>query len=240
MKKPDIVILHGWGLSSQKFEPLTAALRKRGYQVTAPDLPGFGSSAPPSRPYALSDYVLFVHNFIQESGIQHPILLGHSFGGRVSLLYEKLYPQEIRALVLTGTPGFSPVARKRLLFFVVLAKAGKLFFSIPPMSFFKGSVQKWYYYVVGAREFYRAEGHMRETFKKIVQEDLVSAMKVVSVPTLLLWGKEDIIVPLAIARRMEERIPGAKLVVIPHTDHGVPFKNPVVFVDYVEQFLRNV
>jgi pimeloyl-ACP methyl ester carboxylesterase len=59
MEKPSIIILHGWGLSGEKFTGLQHELASLGYRVFAPDLPGFGKSIVPSRPYYLSDYVDF-------------------------------------------------------------------------------------------------------------------------------------------------------------------------------------
>ena len=79
---------------------------------------------------------------------------------------------------------------------------------------------------------------MRETFKHIVSDNLVSAMESVRAPCLLLWGEYDVIVPVAIARRMKEVMMGAHLTIIPEVDHGVPFKEPVIFSGYVEQFLK--
>ncbi|MBI3343165.1 alpha/beta hydrolase, partial [Candidatus Gottesmanbacteria bacterium] len=143
-------------------------------------------------------------------------------------------------LILSGTPGFTPIPKKKLLLFIALAKVGKLLFSIPPLNLVQDAVRRWYYYVVGAREFFRAEGAMRETFKNIVKEDLVRSMEAVDIPTLLLWGELDIIVPVSIAQRMHQVIAGSELVVIPEADHGVPFKQPEVFASYVERFLKTL
>jgi len=68
----------------------------------------------------------------------------------------------------------------------------------------------------------------------------VLAMESVGVPCLLLWGEYDIIVPVAIAERMHQVVAGSQLVVIPEADHGVPFKQPEVFVSYIERFLKKV
>lgn len=233
-----IVILHGWGLSGKTFAPLGQKLRRSGYRVFTPDLPGFGESKRPEHPLTLADYAKFLDEYLKKNHIQHPIFIGHSFGGRVSLKYNELYPKIIRALILSGTPGFTPIPKKKLVLFIALAKIGKLLFSIPPLSLVQDAVRRWYYYVVGAKEFFRAEGAMRETFKRIVQEDLVSAMEAVNIPCLLLWGEYDIIVPVPIAGRMHQVIAGSELIVIPEADHGVPFKQPEIFSSYAERFLK--
>ena len=237
MKSP-IVILHGWGLSGKTFFPLTETLKKQGYRVYAPDLPGFGETKMPERPLTLTDYALFLDEYLKKNHIVQPIFIGHSFGGRVSLKYNELYPNRVRVLILSGTPGFTPIPKKKLILFIFLAKIGKLLFSIPPLNLMQDAVRKWYYYVVGAKEFFRAEGTMRETFKQIVKEDLVAAMEAVDVRTILLWGEYDIIVPVSIAQRMHQVIAGSELIVIPEADHGVPFKQPEVFASYVKRFLK--
>lgn len=237
MKLP-IVILHGWGLSGKTFAPLVEMLKKKGHRVYAPDFPGFGESKMPERPLTLTDYTHFLDAYLKKNHIDQPIFIGHSFGGRVSLKYIQLYPKRVVALVLSGTPGFTPIPKKKLMLFIALAKIGKLLFSIPPLNLLQDAVRRWYYYVVGAKEFFRAEGVMRETFKRIVKEDLVTAMEAVDNPTLLLWGEYDIIVPVAIAERMHQVIAGSELIVIPEADHGVPFKQPEVFASYVERFVK--
>jgi len=239
MKSP-IVILHGWGLSGKTFFPLAETLKKQGNLVYAPDLPGFGETKMPEKPLTLSDYAHFLDEYLKKNRIKHPILIGQSFGGRVSLKYNELYPNSVRALILSGTPGFTPIPKKKLFLFIFLAKIGKLLFSIPPLNLMQDAVRKWYYYAVGAKEFFRAEGAMRETFKRIVKEDLVKAMEAVEIPTVLLWGEYDIIVPVSIAQRMHQVIAGSELIVIPQADHGVPFKQPEVFASYVKRFLKEV
>ena len=241
MKNPmTFVILHGWGLSGKTFILLAESIKKRGYRVYAPDLPGFGASKIPERPLTLTDYALFLDDYLKKNHIEQPIFIGHSFGGRVSLKYNELYPNCVRALILSGAPGFTPIPKRKLLLFIALAKIGKLLFSIPPLNLFQDAVRRWYYYFVGAKEFFRAEGTMRDTFKRIVQEDLVLAMESVGVPCLLLWGEYDIIVPVAIAERMHQVVAGSQLVVIPEADHGVPFKQPEEFASYVERFFKKL
>lgn len=240
MAKRSVIILHGWGLSGERYSPLVDQLRRKGYQVFAPDLPGFGKSQKPTYPYELKDYVGFLDTYMKHRAIQKTILIGHSFGGRVALKYQLLYPDKVKGLILTGTPGYTPVPRKKLVVFVAVAKIGKFICSIPPISIFQDAIRKWYYYAVGARDYYRAEGVMKEVFKRVVKEDLSDAMKHVRAPCLLVWGSEDVITPPWIALRMKESIPHAQLIVIPDADHGVSFKRSDIFMDSIENFLSRI
>jgi pimeloyl-ACP methyl ester carboxylesterase len=238
MKQLTFIILHGWGLSSEKFHGLSATLQKEGHRVVVPDLPGFGSSKQPEKPLYLSDYVEFLHGFIKKQKFDKPIIIGHSFGGRVALKYQYVYPKDLKALVLTGTPGFTPVAKKKLFVVMIFAKFGKFLFSVPPFSIIQEKVRAWYYYIVGARDYYRATPVMRQTFKNIVQEDLTDYMKSIRIPCGLYWGQDDIITPVWIAKRMTTIIHGANVVIIPDADHGVSYKKPEVFVDALRSFLK--
>jgi len=229
MKHP-VVILHGWGLSAGTFLPLTHELRKNHFVVFAPDMPGFDANHIPKTPLTLADYADFLEEYLKKHGVRNPVIIGHSFGGRVALKYLALHPDTVSALVLTGTPGFTPIPRKKLMLFIAVAKVGGLFMSIPILRSAKDKVRTWYYYTVGARDFYRAEGVMRETFKNVVKEPLKNLMEHVRIPTLLIWGQNDIIVPLRVAQEMKRVIPQSRLTVIPLFGHDVPFRAPKQFV----------
>lgn len=240
MEKIDLVLLHGWGLSAERLTPLTRELKQRGFSVFTPDLPGFGKTKTPDHPLNLVDYTVFLKKYLQQNNIHHPVLIGHSFGGRVAIKFQNMYPNIVRALILSGTPGFTPVSKRKIVLAIFLAKLGKVLFLLPPLSFFADRVRKWYYYFVGAKEFYQAQGAMRETFKRIVQEQLSEQMQSITVPCLLLWGKEDIIVPVSVAKRMTRVISGSKLEIIGGADHGLPYKQPKIFVAAVSNFLRDL
>lgn len=238
--KETIIILHGWGLGGSKFSGLASEFSKLGYQVFNPDLPGFGRAKAPERPFTLTDYAGFLLNFYKKNGLSKAILVGHSFGGRVALKFSQLYPAFVKCLVLTGAPGFTPIARKKLLLFIVLAKIAGVFFLMPPFNLIASSVRKWYYYFVGARDYFRAEGPMRQTFKNIVREELVSAMQAVSQPCLLVWGEKDFIIPVKIAQKMLGVIRNSKLIVVSGADHGLPFRQPEIFAQKIRPFLNSV
>lgn len=239
-KKQDVVILHGWNLSAERFAPLTAALRSLGYRVHTLDLPGFGKEPPPDKPWHVIEYADFLKGYFARKRIKDPVLIGHSFGGRVVLKFAQLHPQELKAIVLTGTPGFSPVPKGKLLVFLIIAKVGRVLFSIPPLTFFADWARRLLYYVAGTKDFFQAEGIMKQTFKNVVQDSLVEAMESLAVPCLLVWGEFDLLVPVSIARQIHEVIPRGELKVIPQADHGVPFKEASVFASYVDRFVKGL
>jgi pimeloyl-ACP methyl ester carboxylesterase len=240
MTKHPIVVLHGWGLNQKRFKPLTDELSGMGYRVYCPDMPGFGEADIPAKAMTLTDYAGFIDSYLKKYRITDPVLVCHSFGGRVALNYLANHPEAASAVVFTGTPGFSPVRKAKFAVFVGIAKLGNAAMSLPFLSGWKDTVRKWYYYMVGARDFYRANGVMRDTFKLVVQEDLGKYMQGLRIPVLLVWGETDRIVPLAIARRMETAIPGARLTVMAGHDHSVPFSAPRDFARIVDGFVQTV
>ncbi len=240
MKKTSIIILHGWGLSGKRFDTLALQLKSKGYRVYAPDFPGFGEAPTPEYPYHLSDYADFLSTFIQKNKVDKPVLIGHSFGGRVSLKFLHTHPNGASAVIFTGTPGYTPVPRRRLQLFVILAKIGKVLFSLWPLSVIQEKIRAWYYYLVGARDFYRANPMMRKIFKLIVQEDLTLPISSIRIPCAIIWGSLDQITPVWIAKKMHAAIRHSVLTIIENADHGVSYKKPELFSEYVDAFLKTL
>lgn len=240
MDRYPIVILHGWNLSGAKFSLLGEEFIKQGYKVYCPDLPGFGSSEILDKPFTLSDYVSFIEDFIKEKKLDRVIVVGHSFGGRIGIKLAMKRPTLLRALILSGVPGISPVPRHKRLFFLVLAKIGKIVFTLPVFSYFSQIAKKLIYKLADASDYYYTDEKMKKTFKNVVRENLVPYLSHISTPTLFLWGEEDKIVPVGIAQKMKNIIRDSKLIVIPNARHGLPWTHPELFVNEVEEFLSGI
>ena len=220
-----IVILHGWGVISKRYDPLVRELRNKKFRVFAIDFP-----VNDDKPSLLSDYVDYLQMYLQQNNIKKPVFIGHSFGGRVALKYQWMYPNDVTGLILTGTPGYSPFFKK---VFVVVAKIGKIFFH-------SSVIRDWYYYIIGARDYYQAKGVMKSTFKNIVSESLVTYMKSVRIPTLLVWGEDDLLVPVWVAKKMKKTIEHSRLVIIPNSGHNVSFAHAEIFVSKIYDFLLSL
>lgn len=233
MIKPSIIILHGWKLSSDKYQKLQRIFNDKGYKVFAPDLPGFGKNSQVNKIYSLEDYADFVLNYVKKNKINSTILLGHSFGGRISLVIGAKHPSLIKYLVLTGVPGYLPAKKFKVNFFYYLAKIGKLIFCVFPFSLFAARARKLLYKSAGVFDYYHTSGYLRETFKKVIGTDLEPYMKMIKTPTLLIWGKEDKITPVWIAEKMHRNIINSKIIILPNEGHGLIYKNPKLFTKYV-------
>ncbi|MBI5465034.1 alpha/beta hydrolase [Candidatus Gottesmanbacteria bacterium] len=232
MKKPAIIILHGWGSSSEAWQAPKELLEKHGFSVYIPDLPGFGKEPPPKRPWSVSDYVDFVLEYAGKNGLDKFCLIGHSFGGRIAIKLAALYPEKLTSLVLTGVPVRTRKSFK-VLTFNFLAKIGKILFLIPPLPFFAPWARKILYTCVGEWDYYKTEGVMRQTFKKIINENLSPFLQKINLPTLILWGEEDKVIPLETAYHLKEKIPQAELKIIKGGNHRFPYEQPEIFVKYM-------
>src|SRR3989344_6894961 len=133
MRDQPIVVLHGWGLNSNSYSNLKDNLTRHFRKVLIPDLPGFGKTPAPDRPFGSVDYAKYLSDFLEKENITKCILVGHSFGGRIALKFAHIYPQKVIKLVLTGTPVIRDSNFKRSAFYY-LAKSGKVLFKIPYLN----------------------------------------------------------------------------------------------------------
>src|SRR5579872_6395942 len=120
----DVVILHGWGGSAKSFAAFAEVLERKGYKVHSFDLPGFGTAEPPPKPWSVDDHVSFVKEFCDRNGLTRFFLMGHSFGGRVSIKFAAQYPDKLAGLVLYAAAGIKPKPSLKRDIFLVAAKMG--------------------------------------------------------------------------------------------------------------------
>lgn len=238
MNNIPILILHGWNLEATKYKPLQKELQAKGYKVLCIDLPGFGSTDKPKNSLYLSDYIKFIEDFLQKEKIEKIYLVGHSFGGRIGIKLAAEKSKYLSALILTGAPGINPVPTVKIRFFLILAKCGRLVFSLPVLSYARDLFRKFLYKLANASDYYHTNDNMLETFQNTVKESLVPYLSQINIPTLLLWGSEDRMVPVEIAEKINKLIKNSKLVVIDNARHGVPWTHPEEFADEVEKFLN--
>lgn len=217
-----IVVLHGWGRRIERWESLKKELEKGGFKVSLPHLPGFGSTEPPDKTWSVSDYA----RWVKERVSKEYFLIGHSFGGRIAIKLASQNSKGLKGLVLINSAGIKPRNTLKRFVFLLLAKIGKMFFIIPPFSFFKNFARKILYKLARERDYYQAVGVMKKTLKKVISEDLKSDLKKIKVPTLILWGEKDSFTPLDDGRLMNQLIPNSSFLVFPDVGHDLPFSLP--------------
>lgn len=217
----DIVMLHGWGQNKEMMYPLAKRLKNK-FRLTIIDLPGFGGSYEPDYPVDIYEYTAIIEKFLGIIGIKNPILIGHSFGGRIAIIYASR--NETKKVVLFGAPCIRERKRsKKEIFFKFLKK-------IPGSKKLVSYAKKH----MGSYDYRNASPVMREILVKTVNEDLSECAKKIKAPTLLIWGEKDTEAKVSDAKKLEKIIPDAGLIVIPNCTHFAYLEA----IDYITNILN--
>lgn len=204
----DIVLLHGWGQNIEMMKPIGDNFSDR-FRITILDLPGFGESDEPKNTWKIDDYELLLEEFIKKLKIKKPIMIGHSFGGRLAIRYSAR--NTIEKLVLFGSPCIR--VQESLPLKVRLLKSLK---KLPGMDSFGEYMKKY----IGSRDYKAASPVMRQTLVEVVNEDLSKYAKEIEEPTLLIWGENDTEAPVAEAKELEKIMLDAALIILPGTHYA--------------------
>lgn len=231
------MLLHGWEGTWQSWLPIIEKL-KESFTVYALDLPGFGLSKIES-PLDLSEYAKTVNEFIKNLGAR-PTLIGHSFGGSVAIKIASQYPNSIKNIVLVNASGVriknQTVEAKRK-----IAHSAGTIFSLPILNFFYQPLRSLVYRFWAKGSDYESlsnKQNLKQTFIKILNEDLTSALGKIRVPTLIFWGKNDQETPLFLANILHHGIAHSKLVIAPHAGHFSYLDDQEKFCEVLKEFLR--
>ncbi|CAN5175276.1 alpha/beta hydrolase [soil metagenome] len=222
---PRILALHGWGRRSTDFR---AALAGLGY--LAPDLPGFGASPSPSSAVGASGYAAILEPLLDAIDGQ-PILVGHSFGGRIATVLAADHPERFAGLVLTGAPLIKRASAKPPWIYRVGRAASRL--SLLPDSMMARLRRRY-----GSTDYRASSGVMRDVLVKAVNESYEDLLPRLTLPVILLWGSDDGEVPVAVAQEAADLIPGARLIVVPGAGHLLPVSHPDQLRPAVESLFR--
>lgn len=215
-----IVLLHGWGANITLYAGIINVLAQ-GHRVIALDMPGFGKTSEPPEPWCVDDYVDFVMKFIESFGLARFSVVVHSFGGRVffKMNARENLPFTIERAVLIDSAGILPKKSFRQKISLRCYKIGRAVMSTKVLHFLYPDAVENMRRKRGSADYNSATPTMRATLVKVVNEDLEPLMHLVKCPTLLIWGDKDTATPLSDAKRMEELIPEAGLVVCEGAGH---------------------
>ena len=213
---PAMILMHGWGCNGSTVRSIAdiAAEKHTVYNI---DLPGFGKSSAPVSVWGVEDYTSMLEKFVSDLGIENPVILGHSFGGRVGILYASR--NNIDKLILVDAAGIKPKRSLKYYFKIYSFKAGKIISRIVLGKKKAESRIERMRKRNGSSDYAMASPMMRSISIKVVNEDLKYAMPSIKAPTLLVWGENDTATPLRDAKVMERLIPDAGLVSFPACGH---------------------
>ena len=200
-KGQDVILLHGWGQNIEMMKPLGDPLSEH-YRVTILDFPGFGGSPEPNNDWNIEDYVHMLE-------LKNPILMGHSFGGRVAIKYASC--NKVSKLVLLASPCVRLKDKSRDFKTKVLKSIKKL----PGMN----KIGEYAKNFIGSRDYKAASPRMRQILVNTVNEDLSEDAKKITIPVLLIWGDLDEEATLEEGKMLEGLLVDGGLVVLNGCTH---------------------
>ena len=233
-KGDPVILMHGWGCDSSALG-LFERVGLENHTVYNIDLPGFGKSEEPLKPWGVEEYTRMLENFCKELGIVNPVVLGHSFGGRIALLFASR--NKVRKLVLVDAAGVKP---RRSFKYYLKVYSFKLCRMIYPALVGKEKAQQKIEAMRsrrGSYDYNNCSPMMRKVMVNVVNTDLRWCMKKIQAPTLLLWGENDTATPMRDARIMLKRIPDSGLISFAGAGHFSFVDNPYQSAAAVRRFL---
>lgn len=231
-----LILMHGWGCDHTTVRSI-AATAAQTHTVYNIDFPGFGGSQEPAEVWGVELYTRLVEDLVRKEGLERPVLIGHSFGGRVSILYASR--NEVDKVVLVDAAGIKPKRSLKYYLKVYSFKAGKRFWEL---LLGKEKAQERVDRMRakrGSSDYAGASPMMRRILSKVVNEDLTDRLPLISAPTLLIWGENDTATPIADAKKMSRLIPGSGLVSFPGCGHYSFLDNPIQFRAVLSSFLKS-
>ena len=225
-----IILLHGWGSNSDTFLDFIKII-KSSYTVFAIDLPGFGQSEEPLNPYNLDDYVKLIEQFVFDKQLLNPILIGHSFGGRIAIKYASKNP--VKKLILIDSAGLKPRFHFIVKGKIILYKLKKRWYKL------NRNVVKYNNLInnSGSNDYKNASPIMKKTMTNIVNEYLDKHLKKIQCETLILWGKMDNVTPYKDALKLKKKIINSGLVTFEGVGHFPYIEAKKTFHKIIKEYL---
>ncbi|MFQ3645769.1 MAG: alpha/beta hydrolase [Anaerolineae bacterium] len=210
---PAVLMLHGWGASAALVWPLAAKLAERGLRAHVVDLPGFGHTLAPTNAWSVFDYATWALHIMDALDIPTAHLFGHSFGGRLALILAAEHPQRFKRVVLANSAGLRPRLPLTTQLRTHAYKGIRSALVAVGARVLAEQLRQRYNARYGSSDFNAASGIMRETFIRVINQDLSQYAARVLQPTLLFWGDQDTDTPLWMGQTLEKLMPDAALIV---------------------------
>ena len=222
----NIVVLHGWGGSSDSWLSVAEILNKNWFSVFIPDLPGFWKTWL-AEAYNIEKYAKIVASFIKKLWLTDYTLLGHSNGWSIAVYAINHFSLSPAQLVLNNSAWIRNDI-KRVIKRIIMKPIsfGLKFLSIFPFYTF---LRKKVYTLIGWRDYIKSEEKplLKETFLNVIWHDLSKELLRLKLPTLLIRWEKDTFTPLSDARKIRLLIKGSKLVILNNAPHSIHIKTPL-------------
>jgi len=256
---PPLLLLHGIAGSTETWAPLIPALSKH-FTVICPDMLGHGQSAKPRGDYSLGAYASGARDLLLALGFESATVVGHSLGGGVAMQFAYQFPVHTERLALVSSGGLG--SEVSVILRAATLPGSELVLPVITKAFFTDAGRKiaGWLDAIGLEpssditEFARgfatlADPHARHAFlctaRSVIDHNgqRVSARDRLyladSVPTLIVWGERDRIIPAMHGRRAHEEMPGSRLEVFENAGHFPHLDRPAEFSRLLTQFIND-
>lgn len=227
-----IYIIHGWTYSLEPWNRVVEALKKSGVEVEQLRVPGLTEKS--DKVWSIDDYVEWLRSELK--GVDKPIVLGHSNGGRIALNYLSKYPGSFSHLILLNSAGVYDNSLGLRLKRSVLRVLSKI---LKPLKYIP-LVKKVVYRLIGAGDYNQAPDNMKKTLSNMIESDRRLDLAKIDVPTTLFWGLKDRSTPIEQGRQMKKLIHSASIKEYDtwaHSPHiTAPLELTDAIVDVLEEF----
>ncbi len=229
-----IIILHGLMGGLSNFHGVMDFFPEKGYKILLPELPIYGM---PMLKTNVKQFAKFVEGFIEFKGLQDVILLGNSLGGHIGLLHTKMYPEKVKALVITGSSGLYESAMgdgypRRGDYDFIQKKAENVFYD--PKIATKEIVDEVFATVNDRNKILKTLAIAKSAIRHNMADDLPSMLT----PTCIIWGKNDNVTPPDVADLFNELLPDSELFWIDKCGHAPMMEHPNEFNTILNAWLE--
>jgi pimeloyl-ACP methyl ester carboxylesterase len=239
--KPTVILLHGLGGQAENWQLNIAPLSKN-FHVVAPDQIGFGKSDKPLLKYRVGTYVDFLDKFMAELKIERASLVGNSMGGWIAGLYAVKYPNRVEKIVLADAAGIMPKEIDLDRIYQLNSSTRdevraslKLVFASPMYASNEALIDQFLTQRIAAGDGYTISSIIESIRRR---EDFLDArLAEIKKPTLIVWGRQDGLLPLADGERFNKGIAGSSLVIFDNCGHVPQVEKAADFNQAVLKFL---
>lgn len=231
------ILMHGWGCTHTTVAFIERLMVENGLKVYNVDFPGFGNSPEPTEVWGVEEYTSLIEHLCLKEGIEAPVLVGHSFGGRVAILFSSR--NKVKKVVLVDAAGVKP---SRSIGYYFKVYRFKIFKRIVYLVFGKEkgeTIIEKARQKKGSADYAAASPRMRAILSKCVNEDLCHVMPLIKAPTLLIYGENDTATPVRDAKKIESLVEGSGTVVIKNAGHYSFLDAPGIFAAVFNSFMKS-
>jgi len=238
---PTVILLHGLGGSTQVWQFNIAALAEK-YHVVVPDQIGFGKSDKPLVNYRIRTYVDFLDQFCKQLKIERATLVGNSMGGWIAAMFTAAFPDRVDRLVLVDAAGYAPPKDfdMRTLFGLNPTTRAGMKLLVAKVFYNKAFQTDAVIDQAIAARMAAGDGYTINSITESIirgEDFLDDDVKTIKRPTLIVWGRQDGLVPLTDGERFNKDIAGSKMIVIDECGHVPNAEKPGEFNAALLKFL---